>query len=49
MSDNPSSYRHRLFLEADACRKECQNWFLRCMRSGQERLLTEQELFESKG
>jgi nitrogen fixation protein FixH len=46
MTEDSTSYRHRLFLEANARRKECQNWFLRFMRPGQERLLTKQELFE---
>ncbi len=46
MSDDNHSYRERLFLEADARRKECQSWLMKFMRPGQARALTKQELFD---
>ena len=45
-SDENSNYRERLFLEADARRKECMKWLEKFMQPGQSRTLTKQELFE---
>ena len=45
-SDDSTNYRERLFLEADARRKECLKWLEKFMQPGQPRTLTKKELFD---